>query len=210
MTLSDALDKLCPGEATAHRRSARRLSTLTDKSIIMYRMASICRTRAAKSIAQKRRPATDPAMEALQHFRLIFKSVKKHFHWVEQQTGVNGAQLWALANVVEKPGIKVTELAKVMAIHQSTVSNLVDKLVKQKFLRRERSEDDQRIVYLFPEAGGMRLVKGAPKPIQGVLSDALGHLPNSDLIKLNALLSTVVLNMKVRDATGKTTPLSDI
>lgn len=149
-------------------------------------------------------------MEALQQFRLIFKSVKKHFHWVEQQTGVNGAQLWALANVVKKPGIKVTELAKAMAIHQSTVSNLIDKLVKQKFLRRERSEDDQRIVCLFPEPGGIRLVKSAPKPIQGVLADALEHLPTSDLIRLNELLSSIVVNMKVRDATGKTTPLSDI
>ncbi|MDD5174933.1 MAG: MarR family transcriptional regulator [Sterolibacterium sp.] len=173
-------------------------------------MASISRTHAAKPDAKKRRRSTDPAMEVLQNFRLIFKSVKKHFHWVEQQTGVNGAQLWALANVVEKPGIKVTELAKVMAIHQSTVSNLVDKLVKQKFLRRERSEDDQRIVCLFPELGGKRLVKSAPKPIQGVLSDALGCLPVSDLVQLNALLTSVVLNMKVRDATGKTTLLSDI
>jgi len=149
-------------------------------------------------------------MEALQHFRLIFKSVKKHFHWVEQQTGVNGAQLWALAAVVETPGLKVTELAKALAIHQSTASNLIDKLVKQKFLRRERSEEDQRIVFLFPEAAGSRVVKGAPKPLQGVLPDALRRLPAAELAQLNLLLSGVVRKMKVRDATGKSTPLADI
>jgi len=173
-------------------------------------MTSTSPARAAKTKSDKGKPIANPAMESLQHFRLIFKSVKKHFQWVEQQTGVNGAQLWALSVVVEKPGLRVTELAGTLAIHQSTASNLVDKLVRQKFVRRERSSEDQRIVYLFPEALGRRLVKHAPKPIQGVLPDALGRLPTADLTKLNALLSSVVRNMKVRDTSGKTSLLADI
>ena len=75
-------------------------------------------------------------MQALQRFRLIFKSVKKHFLWVEQQTGVSGAQLWALAAVVKNPGLKVAELVSAQVIHQSTASNLVDKMVKQTYIRR--------------------------------------------------------------------------
>ena len=69
-------------------------------------------------------------MQVLKEFRLIFKSVKRHFQWVEKQTGISGAQLWAMAAVVEKPGIRVTELGQTMAIHQSTTSNLVERLVQ--------------------------------------------------------------------------------
>ena len=173
-------------------------------------MAAAKLTPSRRSKPPQARRAADPALNALQHFRLIFKSVKKHLLWIEQQTGVNGAQLWALAAVVDKPGLKVTELAKVLAIHQSTTSNLVEKLVKQKFLRRERNEMDQRIVHLFPEPKGVRLVKRAPKPLQGVLPDALRRLPATDLAQLNQLLMAVVSKMKVRDASGKTTPLADI
>ncbi|MBI5920459.1 MAG: MarR family transcriptional regulator [Betaproteobacteria bacterium] len=173
-------------------------------------MAIPSRTPKTKADAPRRKQIADPAMEALQYFRLIFKSIKKHFMWVEQQTGVNGAQLWALAAIVEKPGLKVTELSKALAIHQTTTSNLIDKLVKQKFVRRDRSSTDQRIVFLFPEPKGISLVKGAPKPIRGVLPDSLSRMPESDLAKLNLLLSSVVRNMKVRDASGKTTPLADI
>jgi DNA-binding MarR family transcriptional regulator len=151
-----------------------------------------------------------PAMEALQHFRLIFKSVKKHFHWVEEQTGVNGAQLWALAAVVDRPAIKVSELAKLLAVHQSTASNLVDKLVRQGLARRERSKTDQRIVHLHAEPKGVRLIKSAPKPVQGVLPDALGRLAASDLEALNRLLASLIGQMKVRDSRGKATPLADI
>jgi DNA-binding MarR family transcriptional regulator len=164
----------------------------------------------SRSAASARASDADPAMEALRRFRLIFKSVKKHFSWVEQHTGVNGAQLWALAAVVEAPGLTVTELAKTLAVHQSTASNLVDKLVRQDLLRRERGEEDQRIVRLYPAAAGNRLVKRAPKPLQGVLPDALGRLGVVELGNLNALLDEVVRNMKVRDARGKSTPLAEI
>jgi len=149
-------------------------------------------------------------MEALQHFRVIFKSVKKHFHWVEQQTGVSGAQLWALATVVERPGLKVSELAQALAIHQSTASNLVDKLVKGRLARRERNDEDQRIVRLHAEPNGARLIKNAPKPLRGVLPDALSRMAESDLMALNAVLADLVSRMKVRDSTGKTTPLAEI
>lgn len=168
------------------------------------------RARAAKAPASSQKQASDPALEALQHFRLIFKSVKKHFHWVEQQTGVNGAQLWALAAVVERPALTVSALAKALAVHQSTASNLVDKLVRQGLLRRERSEEDQRVVHLHAEPKGMRLVKSAPRPLQGVLPDALSRLSASDLTELNALLANLVRQMKVRESSGKATPLADI
>ena len=173
-------------------------------------MTSAARIRPPAADTPKRRAAADPAMEALQHFRLIFKSVKKHFHWVEQQTGVNGALLWAMAVAVDKPGLKVSELATALAIHQSTASNLVDKLVKQGFLRRERSTKDQRIVHLFPEPAGARLIAGAPKPLQGVLPDALRHMSGAELRQLNELLLSLAGKMKVRDTSGKSTPLASI
>lgn len=154
--------------------------------------------------------SADPAMVALQHFRLIFKSVKKHFNWVEQQTGVTGAQLWALAAIVEAPGLTVNQLARILAIHQSTASNLIDRLAKQGLVRRERCMKDQRSVNLHPETKGRRLLARAPKPLRGVLPDALSCMSVADLRKLNALLESIGGFMKVRDSTGKKTPLADI
>lgn len=167
---------------------------------------------ALSSLPQSKRKSnsTDQSKEALKNFRLIFKSVKKHFQWVEQQTGVNGAQLWALSAIGEKPGMTVSDLSKSLAVHQSTASNLVEKLVKKGFVRRERNSDDQRIVHLYAQPDGLALVKDAPKPLQGVLPDALSEMPVAELEQLNALLAQVIGKMKVRDASGKSTPLADI
>ncbi len=152
----------------------------------------------------------EQAMAVLQQFRFIFKSVKKHFHWVEQETGISGSQLWALAQIAAAPGLRVTALARALAVHQTTASNLVDKLVQRKLVRRERKREDQRIVQLFLTPRGMAAVSKAPQPYEGVLPDALMRLPPADLRKLDAMLKSLARKMRVRDASGRRTPLADI
>jgi DNA-binding MarR family transcriptional regulator len=152
---------------------------------------------------------SEDVMTVLKEFRLIFKSMKRHFQWVEKQTGISGAQLWALAAVVGQPGIRVTELGKSMAIHQSTTSNLVERLVNADLMRRERSAKDQRVVQLFPTAKGSRLVKKAPMPVRGVLMDGLEKLSPKELAALVTSLKTLIGKMDVKDASGQSLTLSD-
>lgn len=152
----------------------------------------------------------DQAIAVLQQFRFIFKSAKKHFQWVEEETGISGSQLWALAQIAAAPGLRVTELARALAIHQTTASNLVDKLAQRRLIRRERKREDQRVVQLTLTRRGADIVSKAPKPYEGVLPDALMRLPQADLRKLDSLLKSVTCRMRVRDASGRRTPLADI
>lgn len=152
----------------------------------------------------------EQAMAVLQQFRFIFKSVKKHFQWVEHETGVSGSQLWALAQIGATPGLRVTELARALAIHQTTASNLVDKLAQRRLVRRERKREDQRVVQLFLSQRGEAIIAQAPKPYEGVLPDALMRLPRAELGRLDVLLKSLTHHMRVRDASGRRTPLSDI
>jgi len=62
-----------------------------------------------------------------------------------------------------------------------TTSNLLDKLEKRHFVRRERQDADQRVVRLFLTAEGRETVSRAPKPTRGVLPDALIRLPHEEL-----------------------------
>ena len=165
------------------------------------------KTRRSAAAADDRR---EQAMAVLQQFRFVFKSVKKHFQGVENETGVSGSQLWALAQIAATPGMNVTELARALAIHQTTASNLVDRLVQRDFIRRERKRDDQRIVRLYPTRQGQAVMAKAPEPVEGVLPDALMRLPGADLLQLNRLLQALTQLMRVRDASGKHTPLADI
>ena len=120
-------------------------------------------------------------MEVLKKFRQVFRAAKLHFSAVEKRAGVTGAQLWALCELDEQPGVRVTDLAAAMALHQSTVSNLIDKLLRKRLIRRDRGDIDGRVVRLYLTAAGERVVRSAPQPARGVLPDALEHLPPTTL-----------------------------
>lgn len=150
------------------------------------------------------------ALSVLEEFRVIFKSVRRQFSRVEKLAGVTGAQLWVLAEVARQPGIRVTVLARALAIHQSTASNLIERLQAQKLIERRRTDDDQRVVRLFLTATGRRILKRAPGPTAGLLPDALKQLPPTELKSLKEQLVRLTGLMPLKDSRAKATPLSEI
>jgi len=149
-------------------------------------------------------------LEVLRQFRVIFRSVRKHFQQIEKSVGISGSQLWAVSVIAEQPGIRVTELAKSMSIHQTTASNLVEKLCELDFIYRERSNTDSRVIQLFPTESGKKRLDSAPGPVRGLLPDALGKLRYTTLVALNNNLSELLTQMDALEPQSEDVPLADI
>jgi DNA-binding MarR family transcriptional regulator len=150
-------------------------------------------------------------LEVLEQFRIVFKSIRRHYQRVERNAGISGAQLWALAQVAAKPGIQVGELARDLAVHQSTASNLLRRLSGLGLVARRRAGRDQRMVALYATAQGHTVLRRAPRPLRGVLQDALSELPARSLESLRRDLARLIAVMKGKDLeAARTTPLSDI
>ncbi len=171
------------------------------------RTAAARRARAGRAAAA---PADAAALAVLEQFRVIFRSTKKHFQWIEAATGVSGAQLWLLAELQRAPGIRVTELARALAVHQSTASNLLERLEERGLIQRARSPQDARNVLLSLTAAGRDVIARAPMPLEGVLPNALRALPLTQLAQLQVLLDGVVRRLKVRDRGGRRVPLAEM
>jgi len=152
----------------------------------------------------------DLALQVLGKFREVFRAAKLHFGSVHKSVGVSGAQLWALSELYEQPGLRVSELATRLSLRQSTVSNMIDQLSRAKHLKRERGDADQRVVRLYLTASGQKLVLKAPKPARGVLPDALESLAASDLRNLDFQLAALLNAMKVRAPDGSRIHLEQI
>jgi MarR family transcriptional regulator, organic hydroperoxide resistance regulator len=149
-------------------------------------------------------------IKVLKKFRLIYGSVRQHFREVEHTCGVSGSQLWILQEVASTPGIGISELAERMSIHQSTCSQLVEKLVGRSLIIKERSAEDQRRVGLRLTAATKELLRSSPGPAEGVLPEALKALPEEVLIALDASLAEVVSQLRVRDERFADKPLADM
>jgi len=158
-------------------------------------------------------PATSarlpPALAVLQQFRELFRVSQQHFQRIETRCGVSGAQLWALSELSAAPGLTVSQLARKMSTHLSTSSNLLDKLETQGFVRRERGSADQRIVRVYPTAAGQRVLKKAPRPVEGVIPDALARMPARALQSLQRDLGRLLDLASVRNPKAALKPLAE-
>jgi DNA-binding MarR family transcriptional regulator len=149
------------------------------------------------------------ATEALRQFRVIFGAVRQHFQAVEKACGVSGAQIWAMAALHQTPGMKVSELAQALSIHASTASNLLDKIEKAGLVRRERNSADQRVVRLYLTPAGEKALDKAPQPLTGLLTHALGQLPDEALARLNQDLAALIAHMGEVNTRDAQKPLSE-
>ena len=148
------------------------------------------------------------ASSALKDFRIIFNSVKKHFKQVEKQCGISSSQLWVLWELHKTPGLKVSELAGKLAIHQSTTSNLIEKTARKALISKKREDQDQRVVRLYLTEAGRDIVKKAPDSPRGVLTEAIDRLSIADLMQLQSSLEKLIGNMKLKDEADAMKPLS--
>lgn len=166
-----------------------------DHSALNTRLSS------AAPVARDEEPAARQlhVMSALKRFRMVFRAAKRHFMEVERQCGVGGAQLWALSTILAQPGIRVTELARQLAVHQSTASNLVEELVRQGLAERRRDNPDRRVVSLAVTEAGNALLSRISGPHEGLLPEALGRLDMVALAMLDESLGDLVRVMDAQD-----------
>ena len=165
---------------------------------------------ATKQRAAARAAAPDQAALALRQFRIVFNAVKTHFQQVEKRVGVGGAHVWALGVVRDRPGIRVSELAQAMDIHQSTASNLVKSLAERELLKAEKKGDDRRTVQLRLLPEGARLLRKAPGPFSGVLPQALAQLDEAALKRLTKDLARLIALLHPEDDSAAQRPLAEL
>lgn len=166
-------------------------------------------------------PATPPAEASavndretqtravVQQLRIVYRAMQEHSRWVERQCGVTAAQLWALWELAARPGLRVSELSQALSLHQSTTSNLLDKLEKKGLVARRRGGPDQRVVQIDLTAEGTEIVARAPRPAQGAISAALARLPAAELVGLERGLAALIGRMDGADPAAGLRPMTD-
>ena len=150
-------------------------------------------------------------LEVLAQFRVLVRSIREHYRVVEDKASIGGAQLWALSEIAGAPDTSVGDLARRLAVHISTASNLVGRLEELGLVERKRVSRDQRVVQLAPTALGRRTLKAAPQPTMGLLQQALLDLPPERLKALRRELAEVLARMKVRSpAAARQLPIAEL
>lgn len=106
----------------------------------------------------------------------------------ERELGLSSAQLFVLRQLHAESGQSLGDIARRTRTTQSSVSEVVARLVRRGLVEREPDPRDRRRAVLTLTAEGAALASTAPITVQDRLVAGLGHL---DLADQRALADTV-------------------
>lgn len=98
--------------------------------------------------------------------RRILRATDQFGRQLAKSVGLTAAQFRVLQIVAEKGQCTATSISQQMRITQATVTSLVDKLVHQEMLVRERSQTDWRQTNIVVTEKGRQAIADAPDPLQ--------------------------------------------
>lgn len=94
--------------------------------------------------------------------RKVEKYELKYSQDLHNKFGVTGPQLGTLGIISQNSGIKLTDLAKVLRLHITTVDGFVEKLHKKKLIMKRRGKNDKRSLAISITEKGQKIVNEAP------------------------------------------------
>lgn len=113
-------------------------------------------------------------------WRRLAHMVRLRERIAERESGLSGAQLFALRQLAARPGISLGELATMTVTHASSISVVVTRLIEKGLVRRERDPRDRRRLLLQPTDAGLARLDRAPESADVLLLQALGELGDDD------------------------------
>src|SRR3990172_6550201 len=117
--------------------------------------------------------------------------------WVE--LGLTLTQLRALFLLRAEDGASAGALAEPLKVMPSTLTRIVDRLVRQGLVRRESDHGDRRLVRHHLSAQGARVVEELERGVRARMNEVMDRLTNLQLERLVLALSDLTAALEVQE-----------
>ncbi|MBC7286060.1 MarR family transcriptional regulator [Hoeflea sp.] len=131
--------------------------------------------------------------------RRILRATDQFSRKLAQSVGLTAAQFRVLQIVAEKGQCTATAISLQMRISQATVTSLVDKLVSQEMVVRERSQTDRRQTNIVATEKGRQAIADTPDPLQQRFVRKFSALEDWEQAALIASLERVASMLDAED-----------
>lgn len=157
------------------------------------------------SFKRKRRlrESESDAAQIVQGLRRIVKALHSYSQDVYRTYGLTAPQLWTLKTLQREGRLSAGRLAEALAVHQSSLSILVDRLEKRGLVQRIRAPHDRRFVQIALTKRGAALSATAPEPAQGRLLHGLRAMSPSEVKNIRKTVDRLVEVMEAGDTQAR-------
>ena len=132
----------------------------------------------------------------INNFQAIKRSIATEGHFMTKDNTVTMAQVTVLFFLQKNGGMNLTEIAGILGISKSAVTQLVEGLVKQKLVIREGDLSDRRILHVKPSVKGENYLESVRKKSFNKIFTIFEVLNNQELKELELVTSKLIKQKK--------------
>ena len=125
--------------------------------------------------------------------RQIAHAINKHSKYLQERYNVTVPQIICLREIYEHGPISFSALTKIVALNNSTVTGIVDRLEKQDLVQRTRTSLDRRQIHIKITDKGVEFLQDIPPPISYRLIDGLKQYSDEEIRRIIWAIDQVAL-----------------
>ncbi|MDQ0341164.1 DNA-binding MarR family transcriptional regulator [Caldalkalibacillus uzonensis] len=115
------------------------------------------------------------------------------------EEGLTGDQYFLLTILQNKGRMTSSELAREFRVRPSAITAMVDRMIKNEIVTRERDGRDRRVVYIKMTEKGQRVLEKSLRKRNEIMEKYLSQLERSELeslVKVYEKLATIIVKAK--------------
>lgn len=133
----------------------------------------------------------DPVLDFMRLLWSVEHGLESTSKRMEATLGITGPQRLVLRIVTARPGLSAGELARIVHLHPSTITGILQRLIRKGLLRRERDRRDTRRIRLHPRAAAKGYVVASPSTVEAAVTRALARIPSRRVRHAREVLAAI-------------------
>jgi MarR family transcriptional regulator, organic hydroperoxide resistance regulator len=133
----------------------------------------------------------DPVLDFMRLLWSVEHGLQSTSKRMEATLGITGPQRLVLRIVTVRPGLSAGELARIVHLHPSTITGILQRLIRKGLLRRERDRRDNRRVRLHCDSTANRFVAASTGTVESAVTRALVRIPKHRVRQAREVLSAI-------------------
>lgn len=133
----------------------------------------------------------DPVLDFMRLLWSVEHGLQSTSKRMEATLGITGPQRLVLRIVTARPGLSAGELARIVHLHPSTITGILQRLIRKGLLRRERDRRDTRRIRLHSQTAAKGYVMASASTVESAVTRALAHIPRHRVHHAREVLAAI-------------------
>jgi DNA-binding MarR family transcriptional regulator len=133
----------------------------------------------------------DPVLDFMRLLWRIEHGLQATSKRMDTRVGITGPQRLVLKLVTRFPGLSAGDVARILHLHPSTITGILQRLVDKRLLVREADPRDTRRVRLRPLPRANGLARRSAGTVEAAIAGVLGRTPAAQVRQARAVLQAL-------------------